>query len=295
LGSFYLRYGALPAIEPFFLGIKPAVLSVIAIALWRMGAKAVRGRLLAGIGLLALVANLLGANEIVSLLGAGALGAFLLGIKTPSSAPPSAPPPPSGKKSLGLALPLAPLAGWPLASATGGPINLWELGLFFFKVGALLYGSGYVLIAFLQGGLVEQFGWMTQPQLLDAIAVGQFTPGPLSSTSTFIGYLLAGVPGAALATLGMFLPSFLIVVLIGPFVPRLRRSAWMSRFLDAVAVSSLGLMAAVAIKLGISVLISWQAVLIALVAAGVAWRFKVNSAWLVLGGSLLGWLLSRIA
>src|SRR5690606_5871308 len=175
-----------------------------------------------------------------------------------------------------------------VAGATAGSVSLGKLFLFFLKVGSVLYGSGYVLIAFLEGGLVADRGWLTQAQLLDAIALGQFTPGPVLSTATFIGYVLEGVPGAAVATLGIFLPSFVFVLLLNPLIPRLRRSVWMSAFLDAVNVAALALMVAVTIELGAAVLTSAPAWIIALGAALLVVRFRTNAVWLVLGGALAG-------
>jgi chromate transporter len=169
---------------------------------------------------------------------------------------------------------------------------LWQLGLFFLKVGSVLYGSGYVLVAFLEGGLVHDYGWLTQQQLLDAIAIGQFTPGPVLSTATFIGYFILGVPGAAVATVAIFFPSFLFVAALNPLVPRLRRSPWTSAFLDAVNMSSVALMAAVTVKLTPAILGGWPAWLIALAAAVMGLRWKVNAAWMVLGGAIIGWVLS---
>ena len=154
----------------------------------------------------------------------------------------------------------------------------------------MLYGSGYVLIAFLQGGLVHDYGWLTQQQLLDAIAVGQFTPGPFLSTATFIGYLLHGVPGATLATAAIFFPSFVFTALLNPVVPRLRRSPWSSAFLDTVNISSLALMASVSLKLAGAVLVAWPAWLILLAAVLISLRWKLNPTWLVLGGAAIGWL-----
>jgi len=167
-------------------------------------------------------------------------------------------------------------------------LSLWKLFFFFLKIGAVLYGSGYILVAFLEGGLVEGAGWLTQAQLLDAIAVGQFTPGPVLSTSTFIGYVIAGAPGAAVATLGIFLPSFLFVLLLNPVIPKLRNSVWLSAFLDAVAVAAVALMLAVTVEIGVETLTSWPAWLIAVLAAVAVLRFKWNAAWLVLGGGVLG-------
>ena len=173
-------------------------------------------------------------------------------------------------------------------------VPLWKLGLFFLKVGAILYGSGYVLVAFLEGDLVEDYGWLTQTQLLDAIAIGQFTPGPVLTTATFIGYVLAGVPGALVATIGIFLPSFVFVAILNPIVPKLRQSRWTSAFLDAVNVSAVALMLVVSVKLGIAALDAWEAWVIFILAAVAALRYRVNAAYLVLGGALLGWLLGAL-
>ena len=173
---------------------------------------------------------------------------------------------------------------------------LWQLGFFFLKVSSILYGSGYVLIAFLQGGLVEQYGWLTQQQLLDAIAIGQFTPGPVFSTATFIGYVIAGVPGAIVSTVGIFFPSFIFVLILNPLIPKLRASSWTAAFLDAINASSLALMAVVTAFLMISTFqlsrppfVDAWAVIIA-IAAAIALRYQVNSAWIVLGGAILGWI-----
>jgi chromate transporter len=173
-------------------------------------------------------------------------------------------------------------------------VSLWSLGAFFLKIGAILYGSGYVLVAYLEGGLVEQLGWLTQAELLDAIAIGQFTPGPVLTTATFVGFIIAGAPGAIVATVGIFLPSFLFVLVLNPLIPKMRQSVWLSAFLDAVNVAAVGLMVAVLINLGRQTFISWQSVVIALLALLASVRFKVNSAWIVLGGAVLGYLLSSI-
>ena len=287
-GWAYVRFGALPAVAPFLQGIKPAVLAVIVAALWRLGKTAVKGWKLGLVGLTVLVAALLGVNEILALFAGGILGmAWLQAARIQELL----------KKvhvtMLGLLAPgIAPILRQGLDATAG--LSLWSLGLFFLKIGAVLYGSGYVLVAFLQGGLVDKLGWLTQQQLLDAIAIGQLTPGPLLSTATFIGYLLLGVPGATVATVGVFLPSFLFVAALSPIVPRFRRSPWAASFLDAVNVCSLGLMAAVSIELGVATLRTWPAIVIALVAAALGLRWKVNSTWLVLGGALAGWALSML-
>jgi chromate transporter len=167
---------------------------------------------------------------------------------------------------------------------------LIDLALFFLKVGATLYGSGYVLVAYLQGGLVEQLSWLTQEQLLDAIAIGQFTPGPVLTTATFVGFLVAGVPGGIIATVAIFLPSFIFVLILNPLIPKMRGSKWLSAFLDAVNVSAVALMMAVLILLGRATLTSWPAAVIALAAAIASLWFQVSSVWIILGGAGLGYL-----
>ena len=159
---------------------------------------------------------------------------------------------------------------------------------FFLKVGSVLFGSGYVLLAFLRADLVERWGWLTESQLLDAIAVGQFTPGPVFTTATFIGYVLSGPTGALLATIGIFLPAFAFVALSGPLIPRLRASPLAGAFLDGVNVASLALMAAVTWQLGSAALVDWITVLLAVIAAAALFLWRINSAWLVLGGGVIG-------
>ncbi|HLT47741.1 MAG TPA: chromate efflux transporter [Rubricoccaceae bacterium] len=286
---FYVRYGSLPAVAPFLYGVKPAVLAVILGALWKLGPKAIKGWRLGVLAAGVAAATLAGVNEVVALLAGGLLGMVWLRL--------SGRPSDAAERLLPVLLLqtrpdtcAAGLAAGAAGAAAG--VSLWKLGLFFLKVGAVLYGSGYVLVAFLEGGLVEDYGWLTQDQLLDAVALGQFTPGPVLSTATFIGYVLAGVPGAAVATLGIFLPSFVFVLILNPVIPRLRRSAWLSAFLDAVNAASVALMAAVTLELGADVLVSWPAWGIALASAVLALRFRVNAAWLVLGGAVAGWLLA---
>jgi chromate transporter len=300
----YVRYGALPQVAPFLAGVTPAVLAVILAAVWRLlGAALRRGEgkekrisiPLVGIGAVVLAASLAGMNEIAALIGGGLVGMLALYLFERRT----------GGHPSGKALPaiLFGWKGWALAGlggsaaavavAAAGP-SLAQIGWFFLKIGAVLYGGGYVLVAFLQGGLVQQYHWLTQQQLLDAIAVGQFTPGPLLSTATFIGYLLAGAPGAAVATGAIFLPSFVYVAALNPLIPRLKRSPWMSDFLAAVNVSSVALMAAVTVKLAQTALTGWQSVLIVLLALLAGVRWKVSSTWLILGGGVLGWILSAL-
>lgn len=280
----YVKFQTVPQVDALLYGIKPAVIAIILGAVWRLGKTAAKNAALIGLGALVLLIALLGVNEIVALLGGGIVGMlWQMGRRW-------------GKKRAGtpLLLGLLPFpvssVGFTATTATP-PVPLLSLGLFFLKIGCVLFGSGYVLVAFLQGGLVEQYGWLTQQQLLDAIAIGQFTPGPVLTTATFIGYVLAGLPGAAVATFGIFAPSFLFVLISNPLIPRLRQSAAASAFLDAVNASAIGLMAAVAVELARSTLTDWGAWVIALASAVVVLRYKINSAWLVLGGAAVGWLL----
>lgn len=287
----YVQYGELPAVEPFLYGIKPAVIAVILGAVWKLGKSAVKGWRLAVLGGAVTTVVLLGVGLVAALLVGGVVGMCWLRYAGHDDAE-------TARRFLPIlflqhtARNGAAAIGGVGAGASVASISLWKLFLFFLKIGAILYGSGYVLVAFLEGGLVQDYGWLTQAQLFDAIAIGQFTPGPVLSTSTFIGYLIEGVPGAAVATLGIFLPSFFFVLILNPLIPRMRQSAWIGAFLDAVNVAAVALMVAVTVELGMDVLTSWPAWVIALLAAVGVLRFKVNAAWLVLGGALLGWLLA---
>lgn len=288
LGWLYVEYGTLPEVEPFLIGIKPAVMAVILGALWRLGKKAVKGWPLVPIGVAVAAALFWGVGEIWALLVGGVVGMLWLLAYARIR---------SGDQAASWLLPLAalPVVAPLVQAAQQEPFSLWKLGLFFLKVGAILYGSGYVLIAFLEGGLVQDYGWLTEQQLLDAIAIGQFTPGPVLTTATFIGVVLGGLPGGIVATLGIFLPSFVFVAILNPIVPRLRKSPWTAAFLDAVNVSAVALMLVVTIQLGESVLTSWVPWVIFALAAVGAFRFGLNAAYLVLGGAVLGWLLGLLA
>lgn len=294
----YLRVGAVPAVAPFFGGIQPAVLAVIFASLVKLSLTAVKNTRLAALGLLALAAAVVGTDALAVLLGGGLLGMIWLrlaetGRRTRGDATAHA-----GTMLFSGISPKPILAGVAAAAIAGAGaaktaslVPLWKLGLFFLKIGSILYGGGYVLVAFLQNGLVDRYGWLTQKQLLDAVAFGQFTPGPVLSTATFIGYLLAGVPGAAIATAGIFLPSFLFVAVVNCLIPRLRRSPWMGSFLDSVNVCAVALMAAVTLSLARTALSSWSAWIIAAVAAFAVLRWKkINPAWIVLGGAAAGGL-----
>lgn len=279
----YVRFGSFPQVAPFLFGIKPALIAVILAAVARLGRTATKSASLLGLGCAVAAASLLGFNEIAALVLGGLIGMLWLGRA-------------AGRAGLAC-LPAAAATGIGAASAatiaTGGggtaiTVSLVKLGLFFLKVGAVLYGSGYVLVAFLEGGLVRDYGWLSEAELLDAIAIGQFTPGPVLSTATFIGYVVAGLPGAAVTTAAIFLPSFFFVAALSPLVPRLRRSRWTAAFLDAVNMSSVALMAAVTVKLSLTTLTTWPAWTIALLAAGAGLRWKINATWLVLGGAVIG-------
>jgi chromate transporter len=280
----YVQYGTTPTGEALLYGIKPVVIAVVLQALWGLGRTAVKGPFLLAVGSAAAALYLLGFNELAILFG-GALLVLLVQAVQQSL---------SGRSGV---LALAPLGALPastlsvlLAQTAQAPVSLTTLFLTFLKIGAVLYGSGYVLLAFLRNDFVERLGWLTDQQLLDAVAVGQFTPGPVFTTATFVGYVVAGVPGAVLATLGIFLPSFFFVALLHPLVPRLRRSPWTAALLDGVNVAAIGLMGAVAWQLGRDAIVDPLTAVLAITAAGLLIRFRVNSAWLVLGGGAVGLL-----
>jgi chromate transporter len=279
----YVRFGQLPRAESLLYGVKPVIIAVVIQALWGLGRSALKTKLLAVVGAAAAVLSLLEVNELAVLFGTGILVAVArtLGVGKPSA----------GVAPLLAVAPVLPIAAAAnSAAAVATPFGLWPMFLFFLKVGSVLFGSGYVLLAFLRADLVDRWHWLTEGQLLDAVAVGQFTPGPLFTTATFIGYLLAGASGATLATVGIFLPAFCFVAMSGPLVPRLRRSAFAGAFLDGVNVASLALMAVVTWQLGHVALSDGLTVMLALVSGVLLFRFHVNSAWLVLGGALVGLL-----
>jgi chromate transporter len=271
----YVRYGRLPAVVGAWAGAQPVVVAVVAMALAGFARTALRTTPAVVAGLLALLLAALGVHELVVLLAAGLV---VLTARMPTRARGAT----AGMVAL---LPCLPAAS-PAAAVPG----LGWLFLFFLKTGAVLYGSGYVLLSFLRGGLVERGGWLTEAQLLDAVAAGQLTPGPVFTTATFIGYLLHGVPGGLVATVGIFLPAFLLVGVSGALIPWLRRSPAARAFLDGVNAGSVALMAVVVWELGRHAITSpWLAVLAA--ASLLLLRAGVNSSWLVGGGALAGALL----
>lgn len=274
----YVRYGSRAEVGWLLYGIKPVIIAVVVQAVWSLVRTAVKGPLAAGVGVWVLVLYLLGINEIALLFGGG-LALLLLR---------------EGQRRWFAAVPPLALAcvmpAPAVAQMVGGAAaaSLATLFLTFLKIGSVLYGSGYVLLAFLRNDFVVRLGWLTDRQLIDAVAVGQFTPGPVFTTATFIGYVLASWPGAILATLGIFLPSFVFVALSHPLIPKIRGRRVTSALLDGVNVAALGLMLAVTWELARAAIVDGVTVALALVAGVLLIRYRVNSAWLVAGGGAVG-------
>jgi chromate transporter len=268
-------------------GVKPVVMAVVAQALWGLGRSAVKSRLLGVVGAGALLAAAAGLHELIVLAATGALTATIAS---------------AGRIRRALVVPLLAgtwLEGTAVVTAAGAavstattPVSLWSLFLVCAKAGAVLYGSGYVLLAFLRADLVERLGWLTEPQLLDAVAIGQVTPGPVFTTATFIGYVLAGPMGAVVATVGIFLPAFIFVALSGPLIPRLRRSPLAGAVLDGVNVASLALMAVVSWQLGAAAIVDGLTIGLTLASLVALVYFRINSAWLIAAGAVIGWAVS---
>ncbi|HEX5000723.1 MAG TPA: chromate efflux transporter [Terriglobia bacterium] len=283
LGWVYVRFGALPEAGAFFHGVKPVIIAIVMHALVSLGRSALRSPFLAVVGLSAAVLSFAGMNELAILFSAGIVAVIIRWIHT---------------RRPRLPLILGGTALFPAVAAasgeTGGiPFGLWGLFLFFVKTGSVLFGSGYVLLAFLRADLVERWGWLTEQQLLDAVAVGQVTPGPVFTTATFIGYVLGGFSGAVVATLAIFLPAFVFVAISGLVLPRVRRSALAAGFLDGVTVASLGLMAAVTAYLARAAWTDAFSALLTVVSFVLIARFRVNSFWIVAGGAIAGLLAGR--
>jgi chromate transporter len=277
----YVRYGALPEVASVLYGVKPVIIAVVVQALWGLGRTAIKTRVLAVVGLAALAASLAGINEIAVLVAAGFVVAIIRRAR---------------ERPIRTAASWLPLLGASQATATTATaFGLWPLFLFFLKIGSVLFGSGYVLLAFLRGDLVQHLHWLTESQLLDAVTVGQITPGPVFTTATFVGFILGGAKGAAVATIGIFLPAFVFVALSGPLIPRIRRSPTAGAVLDGVNVASLALMAAVTIELGRTAIIDLPTAALAAIGAVVLVRYKPNSAWLVLGGAIVGLVLTAFS
>ena len=274
LAWLYAEYVSYPQVEWLLYGIKPVVIAIVLQALWSLGRKAIKDGLTALMVLVVIGLYWSGINEIGLLFGGGFALLLLKNIKNFPL-----------KKVAGVAFPGSMLA---LTAQAVSSVQLPLLFFTFLKIGSILYGSGYVLLAFLRADFVVQLGWLTDQQLIDAIAIGQVTPGPVFTTATFIGYILSGLPGALLATLGIFLPSFVFVALSSPLIPKLRNSKFFGSLLDGINAVSLGLMAAVLAQLGRSSLIDSVTVLIGLISAILLIRFRVNSTWLILGGGIIG-------
>lgn len=289
----YMTYGAIPQVADLLYGIKPAVLAVILGALWRLGQKAVKGWRMSFLGVAVTLVALTDFSGVLALIGGGIVGMFWLRMTQSND---------RGRLAV-----IAPVAGTGVSmlasqGALVGAPTLWALGLFFLKIGAILYGSGYVLIAFLEEELVHGYAWLTQEELLEAIAIGQFTPGPVLSTAAFIGYLVSGgkLSWALVAAGAIFLPSFVFVAALNPVLPRLRESQWVASFLDAVNVCAVGVMAAVTIELAYFQVfdsLTLEGVPKMLIAIGAAilglWR-GVGAVWLVIGGAVAGWLFHAV-
>lgn len=294
----YIQYGTLPTAAGVLYGVKPVVIAVVVQALWNLGRTALRSPPRVAVALAAVVAAALGTNELAVLAGAGIAAALLArGIRGPT-APLSAllaggritgrAGPALGTSGSGTSASETSTLGAAAAGVAAAPFGLWPLFGVFAKIGAVLFGSGYVLLAFLRADLVERLHWLTERQLLDAVAVGQVTPGPVFTTATFIGYVLGGAPGAVVATVGIFLPAFVFVAASGPLIPRLRRSPTAGAVLDGVNVASLALMAVVTAQLARAALVDGWTLALAAASALLLLRYRVNSAWLVFGGAAFG-------
>jgi chromate transporter len=277
----YVRYGSLPAVAGVLAGVTPVVVAIIVRALWQLARHAVKSTALAGLLVLATLAIVAGMNELLVLLTAGAVGALAGAWRRGAAA--------AVLLALGAAGP-GTLAAFGSALDRTVPYSSWTMFGVFAKIGAVLFGSGYVLIAFLRTDFVERLGWLSEQQLLDAIAVGQITPGPLFTTATFIGYLLGGPAGAAVATIGIFLPAFVFVAISGPIIPRIRRSPVAGAALDGVNVASLALMVVVSWQLGRATLVAPFPSAIFVVSLVLLMRSTINTSWLIAAGALLGWL-----
>ena len=280
----YVRFGSLPRVEGILRAIKPAVVAIVIQALWKLGRTGVRTALLAVIAVLATVLSFLGVSPVLVLVFAGLVSADALAMKNRRTG--------AGVLALTKIVGLPKVAAGAMAVAAVGaafPVGLARLFWSFLKIGSVVFGSGYVLLAFLQTEFVERLHWLTDKQLIDAVAVGQFTPGPLFTTATFIGYVVAGWAGAVVATVGIFLPGFVLVAVSGPLIPRLRRSA-AAAGLDGVVAGSLALMAVVTWQLGKASIVDWTTLAVFGVSLIALLRLRVNSAWVVAAAAVVGWL-----
>lgn len=273
----YVSYGKLPAVAGLLYGVKPVVIAIILQALWKLGQSAIKSAWLAVVALIALGVSVVGVSPLLVLAAGGVLALAGSWVRSRNRTGLIA-----GTKS-SFALPVA------AATATGVSAGLWPIFFAFAKIGALVFGSGYVLLAFLRTDLVERHGWLTQQQLLDAVAVGQVTPGPVFTTATFLGYLLHGTSGAIAATVGIFLPAFIFVAVSAPLIPRIRESQIAGAMLDGINVASLALMAFVTWQLARAAIVDWRTLALAIGSALMLLLFpRMNSAWLIAVAGLLG-------
>jgi chromate transporter len=286
----YVRFGSLPKAEGVLYAIKPAVVAIVIQALGKLGRTGVRTTLLAVIAALAAVLSLLGVSPVLVLVFAGLVSAAAFTMKNRLMGAGVGLQKIVGlQKAVGLPKVVAGATAV-VAVGTAFPVGLARLFLSFLKIGSVVFGSGYVLLAFLQTEFVERLHWLTDKQLIDAVAVGQFTPGPLFTTATFIGYVVAGWMGAVVATVGIFLPGFVLVAVSGPMIPRLRRSAVAAAALNGVVAGSLALMAVVAMQLGKASIVDWKTLIVFGVSLIALLRFRVNSAWVVAAAAVVGWV-----
>jgi chromate transporter len=279
----YVRFGSLPQAANVLYAIKPVVVAIVIQALWKLARTGVRTAFLAAVAVAAIVVSLLGLSPVAMLAAAGAVSAAAYWLKNRLAA----------VSVVGLPKFLVAASA---AAATGAafPVGLWRLFLSFLKIGSVVFGSGYVLLAFLHAEFVERLHWLSDKQLMDAVAVGQLTPGPLFTTATFIGYLLAGVAGACVATAGIFVPDFLLVAVSGPLIPRIRRSPLVGAAMDGVVAASIALMAVVTWQLGKAAIVDRTTVVLFVLSAVALLRFRVNSAWLVGAAAAGGWVLQVV-
>jgi chromate transporter len=277
LAAVYVQVGMTPAAQGLLYGVKPVVIAIVLQAIYNLLDKALKRWLLRIAAVVVFGLALLNVSEIVLIFGTGLLIPLIMRIQRWQKR--------DTHSVSSLTVPLLLQMG---AAVSTSPVSLGTLFLTFLKIGSVLYGSGYVLLSFLRTEFVLGLGWLTEAQLLDAVAVGQFTPGPLFTTATFVGYVVLGVPGAVVATIGIFLPSFVFVWAVRPLIDRLRQSEVLSDFLDGVNAAALALMAAVSVQLAQSALIDLPTIALALIAGGMLIRFRVNSTWLIVVGGLVG-------
>jgi len=274
----YVRFGELPAVAGLLYGVKPVVIAVILQALWKLGRSAIKSWWLGMVGVIALGLSVVGVSPLL-VLAAGGILALAVAVRRLRN--------PASRFAWGAADYVVSFTA--TAGVTGVSAGLWPIFFIFAKIGAMVFGSGYVLLAFLRADLVERHAWLTQQQLLDAVAVGQVTPGPVFTTATFLGYLLHGTSGAVAATLGIFLPAFILVAVSAPLIPKIRASRMAGAALDGINVASLVLMTFVTWQLARAAIVDRGTLALAIISAGLLFRFpRINSVWLVAGAGLLG-------